>query len=212
VRNVGPSGDGPFGHFDGIQSYDDLYIAEVKYLRDQRGSDQLDAPTGWSGGERPIPRATNADVIALADYWTKQLANVKHVMGTDGVTQRWQAATADVDKLARPGKPDDVYPKNNEFFRTLSETAIQVAVADEAPSKWDIAKDSIKDSITHLPENLGAAASKGADVLADVAHGAGKVINEAGKGLFSGLGTPVLVGGGLLALYLITRGRHHEEA
>ena len=36
-RNAGPSGDGPFKHFDGVQTFDDLYNAEFKYLRDLRG-------------------------------------------------------------------------------------------------------------------------------------------------------------------------------
>src|SRR2546421_2079226 len=37
-------------------------------------------------------------------------------------------------------------------------TLFRSAVADEAPSKWDMAKDSIKDSIKHLPDTLEHAA------------------------------------------------------
>ena len=61
-RNAGPSGDGPFKHFDGVQTYDDLYNAEFKYLRDLRGFDQMKPDGGAAGVERPIPRTTNADV------------------------------------------------------------------------------------------------------------------------------------------------------
>lgn len=210
-RNVGPSGDGPFKHFDHVKTFDDLYIEQIKYLRDLRGFDKLQPPAGMGGGERPIPRTTNADVIALADYWSKQLASVKHVMGHDSVVKAWQAALVDVDS-ARKADPNAVYPKNNEFWRVLSTTAIQVAVADEAPTKWDIAKDAIADSITHLPENLEHAASKTVDVVASAAHAVGKVANEAGKGLFAGFGGPLLVGAGLLGLFLISRHSEHKEA
>ncbi len=91
--------------------------------------------------------------------------------------------------------------------------AIHVAVADEAPSKWDLAKDAIKDSIVHLPDTISTVASKGVDVIADTAHAAGKVVNEAGKGLLSGAGTPLLIGAGVLGALLLFRGtRKHEEA
>ena len=211
-RNVGPRGDGPFSHFDGVKTFDELYVAQLAYLRAKRGSDMLAAPPGMTGGDRTIPRSTNGDVIALADYWSSQLAHVKRVMERDAIEARWKAATGEVDKLARTGKPEDVYAKNNEFWRTLQQTAIHVAVADEAPSSTDLAIDALKTSVTHLPQNVGAAASKGADLVADLAHAAGRVANEAGKGLLAGARTPLLVGAGLLGLYFITRGRHHEDA
>ena len=44
------------------------------------------------------------------------------------------------------------------------------------------------------------------------AHAVGKVANDAGKGLFAGFGTPLLIGAGLIGLFLITRSRDHEEA
>jgi hypothetical protein len=209
-RNAGPSGDGPFKHFDNVKTFDDLYVAQLKYLLDLRGFDKLQPETGQGGGERPIPRTTNADVIALADYWSKQLANVKHVMGHDGVAKEWQAATANVDAIARKGDPNAVYSKNNAFWRSLSRTTTQVAVADEAPSSWELAKDAIKESVAHLPETVKHAASEGVDLVASAAHAVGKVANEAGKGLFAGFGTPLLIGAGLLGLFLVSRNRREE--
>lgn len=211
-RNVGPDGDGPFKHFDGIQTYDDLYNAQFKYLRDLRGFDLMKPDAGTPGADRNIPRTTNSDVVALADYWTKQLGDVKDIMGTDYVTKTWRAATADVDQLARHADPNAVYAKNNAFWRALQTTAIHVAVADEAPSKWDLAKESIKDSVLRLPDTIKTAASKGVDALADTAQAAGKVVNAAGKGLLSGAGTPILIGAGVLGAVLLFRGRNHEES
>ena len=211
-RNVGPDGDGPFKHFDGIQTFDDLYNAQFKYLRDLRGFDLMKPDAGTPGADRNIPRTTNADVVALADYWTKQLGDVKDIMGTEYVTKMWRAATADVDQLARHADPNAVYTKNNAFWRALQTTAIHVAVADEAPTKWDLAKESIKDSVLHLPDTIKTAASKGVDALADTAQAAGKVVNAAGKGLLSGAGVPILIGAGVLGAVLLLRGRGHEES
>ena len=211
-RNAGPSGDGPFGHFDNAKTFDDLFNAQLVYLHEKRGADRLAQPAGYSGGDKLIPRTTNADVIALADYWTAQLARVKHIAERDAIEARWKAATADVDKLARGAAAQAVYAKNNEFWRTLQQTAIHVAVADEAPSKADLAIDSLKASLAHLPQTIGAAASKGADFVADIAHAGGKVLNEAGKGLLAGLGKPLLYGAvGALGVYLLTRGRGHAN-
>ena len=212
-RNIGPTTDGPIAHFDNIKTYDDLYNAQLRFLKEKRGTDARDQPPGFSGGKRDIPRTTNADVLQLATYWSNELAKVKHVFGHDGVVARWAPVVADVDKLAKPGKPDAVYAKNNEFWREMQEVAIQIAVADEAPNKWDMVVDSVKDSVKHLPETLTGAASKGADLIESAAHAVGKVANEAGKGLFAGLGAPVLIGAGLIGLFLITRNRsHHGEA
>ncbi len=206
----GPSGDGPIAHFDNIKTYDDLFNAQLKLLREKRGADTLDQPAGFSGGSRPIPRTTNADVLQLATYWANELVKVKHVMGHDGVVARWTPVMADVDKLAKAAPPEAVYAKNNEFWRELQEVAVQIAVSDETPSKWDMVVDSVKDSIKHLPQTLGVAASKGADLIESAANAVGRVANEAGKGLFSGLGAPVLIGAGLIGLFLISRGRSHE--
>lgn len=210
VRNAGVTGDGPFGHFD-VKTYNDLYLAEYKFLREKRGADNLPAPAGVNGVAKPIPRATNADVIELATYWSPHLDRAKRVMGRDAIDARWKAALAQIDKTARSGKPDDVYANNNEFWRVLGDVAIYIAAAEEAPTSWELVKESVGDSLQHLPENLAHVAEKGADLVASAAHAVGKVANEAGKGLFAGFGTPLLIGGGLLGLFLISRHRHHEE-
>jgi hypothetical protein len=210
TRNAGPHGDGPFKHFD-VPTYSDLYIEQFKYLRDLRGFDNKDPEPGMGGANKPIPRTLNGDVVLLADYWGKQLADVKDVFGHESVEKQWKQTADEVNAIARKGDPNAVYPKNNGFWRVLSNTAIHVSVADEAPSKSDMMLDSLKHSVTHLPETLEHAASKGADFVASAAHAVGKVANEAGKGLFSGFGTPLLIGAGLIGLFLISRSRHGES-
>ena len=211
-RNVGPKSDGPFKHFDDVKTFDDLFNAQLKHLREVRGSDTLSPEPGMTGGKRVTPRTTNADVVALADYWTAQLASVKRVMGAAEVEQRWARARADVDAIARHGDPSAVYPKNNAFWRDLQHTAIHVAVADEAPTKSDMMLDAVKDSIVHLPENIKAGASAIASGAADIAGAVGKVAGEAGKGFFGGFGAPLLIGAGLVGAFLISRKSAREKA
>lgn len=210
LRNLGPKGDGPFKHFDGVKTFEDLYLAQHKYLAELRGSDKLDPPPGGGGGKRIIPRTTNSDVIQLADYWSKQLKQVRRVFGHDGVQNRWNNAVGHVNFLARSGKPDAVYPNNNVFWRALQSTAFHISAADELPSETQLLLDSLSESIHSLPERLKAGAeavasgaAKGAEA---VASEAGKIVNAAGKGLFSGFGLPLLLGGGaLVGLALFAR-------
>ncbi len=218
-RNVGPSGDGPFKHFDGVRTFDELYNAQYKYLLELRGYDELDPPPfdensyGGLGVKKKIPRTTNTDVLALAGYWGKQLQDVKEVFGHVGIEKRWDRLMTDLGKHAMYGNPTTTYVENNRFWRCLSDTAIHIAVADEAPSKWDMAKEALKDSVMHLPDTIKTVASKGVDAIADTAQAAGRVVNSAGKGLFSGVGTPLLIGAGVLGAVLLFRGgRKHEEA
>jgi hypothetical protein len=127
-------------------------------------------------------------VLSLAAYWTLQLANTREVMGTDSAKQRWEDALADVDALAKPGKPDDVYAKNNEFWRTLGTLSDQLGAAQEAPTTWDLIKQTAANlpaTVEHAVEDAGHAAKEGALAL---------------------LKKPaVLLGGGLVALLLLTR-------
>lgn len=214
LRNVGPKGDGPFKHFD-VKTFDELFVEQFKYLRTLRGADKLKPDPGTSGPEKIIPRSTNADVIALADYWTPQLMNVKRVMGVDAVIAQWRAAVHDVDAVARKAPADAVYAKNNAFWRALQKTAIHTAVADEAKTSTELAVEAIKDSVKNLPENLAAGAkaigNTAAQVAGDLAHDVGNIANKAGAGLFAGLGLPLLIGGGaLVGLVLLARSGHHK--
>lgn len=213
-RNIGPKGATPFKQFPDVKTFDDLYIAQYKYLRDLRGADELDPEPGMGGTRFPIPRSTVGDVLALTSYWSKQLDDVKKIMGHDGTVKRWNATLAEIQQYAIGKDPREVYAKNNAFWRSLKNTAIHVAVADEAPSKWDMAVDSLKESVKKLPDNLAkgaeVVASKVASVAGDVAEGAGKIVNQGAKGLFSGIGTPILVAGGLVGAFLLLRRRDNS--
>ena len=213
LRNVGPKGDGPFQHFDGVKTYDDMFIAQFKYLRGLRGADKLKPDAGAKGPEKTIPRTTNGDVVLLTDYWTNQLRAVKRIPERDSIDAQWKVLRAAVD-VARTADPNALYPKNNAFWRVLQRTAIHIAVADEAPSATDLAIAAIKQSLGSLPETFkdGAKAvgDSASSIAGGIAQGVGKVANEAGKGLFSGFGTPLLIGAGLVGAFLLARNRRGD--
>lgn len=206
LRNIGPDGGGPF-NLTNAKTFHELYLQQYQHLRAVHGVDALEPGPGEYGGNRNIPRTTNSEVVMLADYWSPQLAGVKEVMGRKSVEKQWAAAVADVNKLARSGDPNAVYAKNNSFWRALLEVGVHVSVADEAPSAWDMAKDSITDSVKQLPDRIGAGAEKLGEMTGGIAQGAGKLANDAARGLFAGLGTPLLIGSGLLGLFLVSRNR-----
>jgi hypothetical protein len=204
-RNAGPTEDGPVAHFDGIKTYDDLWNAQRAFLADKRGSDKVPPPTGMMGADMVVPRTTNQDVLQLATYWADQLAKAKQVMGYAGVVAKWKPVMDDVDKLAKPGEASAVYTKNNEFWRGSFDVAVQVALGDESPSTWDMVVDSVKDSVKQLPQTIESGVGKGVELVESGAREIGKVVTETGKGLVSALGAPVLIGAGLLGLFLVTR-------
>jgi hypothetical protein len=203
-RNAGPKGAVPFGPFTGVKTYDELWSAQYKLLRERHG---VDAATKY-------PLTTNAEVVTLADYWTKQLGAVKRVSGHDRAKAGWDAAITDVNTIAKPADPTAVYPKNNLFWRALETLAIQIATADEAPTDWDRFVDAVGHSVTHLPENLAAAAeyvAGGAGAAASaVSSAAGKVAGAAAGGFLGALKTPLLVGAGLVGAYLLLRNRDDD--
>jgi len=217
-RNAGPDivSHGPFT--EGI-THSELYRQIVQYLFTQRGFDLMDAPADhpFGGVGMKIPRATNADVLRQATYWSNELADTRHIPGYDYVAEHWAHVVADVDKLAKAGKPDEVYAKNNEFWREVPNVAAKITEAGERPTKTDLILGSLADSIAHLPDTIGdaarAVAQAASNIAGKAANAAGHVAGEAGKGFFSGVGGPLVLGAaGVLGIYLLTRRRSHEDA
>ena len=219
-RNVDQS---PFVTIDGIKSYDDMYIAQWKYLRDLRGADVMPPPTemvaGMSAGgdSVAIPRTTNSDVLQLATYWTHAFANARSVLDDhDAVAAQWQVVLADVDKLAKNADPSAVYAKNNVFWRVIDSVSSECTASDHAPTRWDLFVGALQHSITHLPENLVKEAewvgSKAKSVFVGAADTIGDAAGKVVKGVFGGISTPILIGGGALAAFLLLRRGGNEEA
>ncbi len=183
-----------------------------------RGFD-VQAPTGsMGGGPMQVPRATNADAVRIADYWTQQLqtflvkivlGSVSSSMGLEGQSKRWSVVVADINQLARPGQPDGVYAKNHELWREARELATNLDVWGEVPTPYELAVSSVGQAIGDLPDRLARATGSVARAVGNIA---GNIVHEAGAGLTSPFGKPLLVGGGVaLALYLLLRRRPTEH-
>jgi hypothetical protein len=179
-----------------------------------RGFDLRDAPPDEVGGAIEVPRTTNADVLRLAAYWGRAIVQLKvKVMvgafpmpgGFEGEQARWQAANADVDTYANSGKPDDVYPKNHEFWRAIRSFSIALGALGEAPSPYELV-DTPKPEPSDLPSRI-------ADIAGTVANAISNIAHDAGAGLASGLGKPLLIGGGVvLGLILLLHSTRDRKA
>src|SRR5262245_35352860 len=98
-----------------------------------RGFDTCDALPGRVGRPMKIPRTLNAEVIKLAAYWNDVwhklesrrgiFGNLFTEHGLDILKKRWAEVMKDVHEIAEPGKVEDVYPKNHEFWRENFELA-----------------------------------------------------------------------------------------
>ncbi len=162
-----------------------------------RGFDLREPLPGRVGRPMKIPRSLNAEILKLAGDWNaawKKLedrrgvfGNIPNEIGLDTLKKQWTEVMKDVHEIAEPGKADDVYPKNHEFWRETLELAKTLDLFNEVPTKFDIAIDVTKT----LPDRF-------ADVIGQVAHAVGDIAHKAGEGVMSGLGKPILIGGSVI--------------
>lgn len=216
-RRNGLPKDVPFGPFSGISTFKDLYVTQVQYLQRARGMDRMEPEPGMTGGTKQIPRSTNADVKKLTEFWSRQFESVQKIIGHDGMAERWNAMVREVDQLTAGASPDAVFAKNNAFWRALNALSTHVSVADQAPSKAEQLAESIKDSAANLPGTLTGAAKAVGGGISDAASAAAGGIGKVAGGLFGGFlssagGPLAIVGGGVLGIALLLRGRSRSAA
>lgn len=201
-------GAGPRNGYPGEGAFETRWDKQHDDYVKARGCDLREPPAGRVGRPMKIPRTHNADILALAAYWNGawqrlELSRAAGAFptehGLDTLKKRWEAVMKDIDATARPGKADDVYARNHEFWREAFELAQTLDLFKELPSKFDIALGIAKE----LPERIGYAVG---DVVSDVTRIVGEAAQQAGKGLLTGLGKPLIIGGGVaLGLFLLLR-------
>jgi len=184
--------------YPGEGSFETMWDRQIKDFTEARGFDLREAPAGRVGRPMKIPRTVNAEVVKLAAYWNaawRKLENKRGVLlgslpteqGLDGLKKRWQAVMSDVNEIAEPGKVDDVYPRNHEFWREAFELAQTLDQFSELPSKFDIAIDVA----STIPDRF-------ADVMGTIAHTVGDLAHKAGDAVATSIGRPLLIGGGVI--------------
>jgi hypothetical protein len=201
LRNAAPVDHGLRVEFPDARTWDDAARMQRDFLSQLRGQDVLPG----AGLVTRIPRTTHSDVRQLAAYWSRALRKVGEHHRADisyrHVVDRWRAAVADVDRIPLDADPDAAYARNRDFWTALMTIAIQVAVTDEAPSRWTLIKQATKHSVENLPDTLSSVANR---------------VMDAGKRALAGaLTKPLLyVGGGIAGvtlLYLLLRQRDRPQ-
>jgi hypothetical protein len=194
-RNAAPVDNGVALEFPAAQTWDEAAQMQRAAFAKLRGEDQM-----VGGLVVRIPRTTNSDVRQLEQFWSRGLTKAGRSaadVSARHVLDRWQAAAADVARIPNDANPEAVYAHNPEFWTALMTIAIQIAVTDEAPSRWTLIKQATKAGIDALPQTL----SDTFTALADL----GK------KALSDALVKPLIyVGGGLAGagvLYLLFRSK-----
>lgn len=170
-----------------------VWTAQRDELIKLRGADLKEPTAGMGGRAMQIPRSTNADIVRLTDYWTLQLmaflpamivAGTANTMGLEGQLKRWAGIREDVDATARQGKPDDVYPKNHQFWHESMGLATNLTTWGEVPSAFELAFDATQKAVADLPSRLVGAASS--------------FIHDISTDFLSEIRKDLLIGGGVL--------------
>jgi hypothetical protein len=184
--------------YPGEGSFETMWDRQHKDFVEARGFDLREPPAGRVGRAMKIPRTINGEIVKLAAYWNAAWRNLESKRGVllgslpteqglDGLRKRWQAVMADVNEIAEPGKADDVYPRNHEFWREAFEVAQTLDQFHELPSKFDIAIDVA----STIPDRF-------ASVIGSIANTVGDLAHKAGDAVLTSIGKPLLLGGGVI--------------
>jgi hypothetical protein len=205
----------------GEASAEDAYFEQHREYMRTRGVDQR-YPTPTFPWEL-VPRTTNTDAIVLATFWTNRitLAHARNGAKLDDAAKRWNDCLAKIAAATKGVASDAPYADNQALWsctRELAHAIDSVIVIDAAVSLIGKAGDIVSEVVDDLPGSLKhgaeAVAHGTGKVLGEIAGGFGDVAGKAVKGFLGEFTTPLLVvGGGVAALYLLTRNNeHHQEA
>lgn len=187
-------------HIKDIADPLDLWEATLRFFKEKRTVLPSATRIGWT-----YPETTNADVRQLAEVWTRvhrqlwrsDLARAKQHK------DEWNDARSQIEVATAGADPAATFAHNERFWlRWTKRQAIYLSAVREMPSKWEMVVDSVKDSVQRLPDTLASGAEAVADTTGAVARKAGEVatapVRGVFRGLFGGLGTPLLIGAAVI--------------
>jgi hypothetical protein len=186
-------------HIKDIADPLDLWLATRRFFSEKRKV--LTGAYGWT-----YPETTNGDVRQLVKVWDGVHAKLwrSDLARAGQFRAQWKEAKSAVDVATAGADPAAPFAENERFWlRWTKRQGIYLSTVRDAPSKWEMVVDSVKTSISQLPENLKTGAAAIADTGASVAGKAGQVVAAPVRGVFSGLfgklGTPLLIGATVVA-------------
>jgi hypothetical protein len=115
-------------------SWKAMALRQLEFFRALRGETHRGNPFVPA-----VPATCNADVLALADYWTDQLARVGAHAGDTYhrlVYSCWREVLHRVMRYAKHGPAHDTYVHNTEFWSALLLLATQSDACDVPPMPW----------------------------------------------------------------------------
>src|SRR5262249_6537623 len=111
-----------------------MALRQLEFFRILRGAEAEAAPFVPA-----VPCTSNTDVLALAHYWTEQIARAG-ASASDTYHQLvyscWRAVLDRVQRVAKHGAPHDVYAHNTEFWNAMLLLTTQSDAADHEPEPW----------------------------------------------------------------------------
>jgi hypothetical protein len=109
---------------------------------------------------KAIPKTTNRDVLLLGTRWTVEATRARGEEARDQSERaRWRASLAEVERMADASRPDAEYRANASFWDASNPLAFYLESLKMRPSRWQLARESIAESVHELPATLAAAGS-----------------------------------------------------
>lgn len=213
-------------NIDHVTDWVDLVNAMARFFVEKHGSIPEPNPTD-KDRVRVQPQTTVAEVLWLADFWTKRLDELgsRRLRDTDVAIAKWRTVVSHMTEVVKTKKAEDTYPENWAYWSGLRDFvgAIDLAREDAVQPSWNLSTVlegigyAAQKSVEAVAHGAEAGAKKGYEVIKDVgadgynaAKGVvGDALNSAEKALGEAA-KPVLIGGAVLlglaiAVPLLTR-------
>lgn len=167
-----------------------------------------DAQSRWS-----YPATTVGDVRQILDVWSKAYAgDYREDADVSGIREQWRAYRERAGAIVAAGDAAALYPDNRDLWlRHTDKLSVRLSQMRALPSKRALFLGALRDAAKALPERLLRASTGGllvsggvaADAAGDALEAAAELASRPVKGLLSGLGTPLLIGAGVIAAIVI---------
>lgn len=177
--------------------WQDIHSALKQHFGKLRGWDEIQLrPVDGKPRILKVPRTTFADVATLAVFWSSELAKApRHHSQMQGRREQWAAMVDQVQHIVTGHPPEQLFPKNREFWRAMNSVAIAIGVEHDnlPPSKLDLVVGFFSDAVGDAVAWVGRTLEKGAAAV-------GRTLGRAAGGVAEGAGLkPILIGAGVVA-------------
>lgn len=156
-----------------VKDWLDLLGAIARHLREARGT--VADPSPPAGGAREYPKATVAEVLALAEFWTERLGELERgsIDGLRDAVTSWRRVVVDTIATVKGLEQSATYPKDVEFWRALDAFVASLDKARRGAVKptWRVRLGSaVQAAASHVEGTAHAAAPDLPSVIGAAMH------------------------------------------